>query len=162
MEQQEAENKFIPTGGMWEDLMGKVAFIQDFESGRTLMDGKSCMCPEAGEHTASLRNHNWFNATGADRTFRGHCKWNLQELTSEDTDTKMRNLCFILSLAANYLKVFEQGMIRSALFSRMRILLVVCKMEWRDGSLDNQAGTFESKDESETPSQHLRGGQWSR
>lgn len=37
-------------------------------------------------------------------------------------------------------------MIQSALFSRTRILLVVCKMEWRDGSLDNQAGTFESKD----------------
>ena len=56
--QQEAENKFIPTGGMWKDLMEKVSFIQDFESGRTLMDGKSCICPEAGEHTASLRNHN--------------------------------------------------------------------------------------------------------
>ena len=34
-------------------------------------------------------------------------------------------------------------------------------MEWRDGRLDNQAGTFESKDETERPSQYLRGGQHS-
>ena len=57
MGQQETENKFIPTGSMWEDLMEKVAFVQDFENGRPLTDGKISMCPEVEEHMVSLRNH---------------------------------------------------------------------------------------------------------
>lgn len=72
-----------------------MAFIQDFESGRTLMDGKELHVSRGRRAHGQFEKSQLIQYNWSRQNIQGHCIKILQELTSEDIDTKMRNLCFI-------------------------------------------------------------------